>query len=891
MWRKAIPILFNLYILFLPTTHFGQNNTIAKDSIHIEFRISTARDSLFFEEVFLLNVTDRKDFLIFNYRTKSANSFGFVGDQECYLSSLTFDGVNQSIASNSFHAIPLPTKVEKIGISGYYLINSEKQIIQLSQNHIPKLGDFDNRAGALLDYLSYQLPSEDEIHLTINCPDNYRINGLPIELDNSYEFRGFKEGSFFIYPEGNDFRTYVQIGEIQYSIHIIGKKQAITPFKFEQLQKLVLWMDEHYGQPSDRRIVLSLKDFNQAVLNENGFKYYYKYLNFKLIEALSKHWIQSIEFANPNDLSWFRNGFIRYNQLLFLEEFNLDTHFLYPNESHPISKFLDLQDLDFKTILFYEYWMNAKIRKDIALQNSINEFSKLNYKSLSYSKSALLLKHLSSYNSKQSYDELIKESIQHPFPVDVEKLFHSHFGSENDWFYNSIQLKPTYDDYFISSSSLLNDSLHITINNKGEGQLPVKLKFIGDNKSKEIWINPFSKRYHLTLKDEGWNSIQIDPERTLIELNKRNNTHRINALKAIQNIGNIRIQPLLSLFHLKNRQIFIFPSFRWNNYDKSILGISINNRTFPLANTQYRIIPELSTSTGKLIGNFGFKSNYYPNSGLFQRLEFSTFYKKNHYDFNLEIERYSGNVKFFLPKKHAADARLRYINLKNVRISAENSPELNVQQPENYSVYSFAYHLQNRKTKLPYLLKAEMQYSASFLKYQADYRFKFKTYGPRTNNSVRFYIGKLFDQKQSNDQVPYYSIGLSNSNDYLFENLLLGRSDNSGIWSRQFFVSDGGFKTQMDTKISDFLISSNLQLNIWKNIGIYADFGFVDGIKQPFLWDSGFKLQLVDEFLELFMPIKSSERVELTQDHYFSNIRFILNLDVDDMVAKFRSSF
>ena len=38
----------------------------------------------------------------------------------------------------------------------------------------------------------------------------------------------------------------------------------------------------------------------------------------------------------------------------------------------------------------------------------------------------------------------------------------------------------------------------------------------------------------------------------------------------------------------------------------------------------------------------------------------------------------------------------------------------------------------------------------------------------------------------------YFSFGLNRSSDYLFEQNLFGRSENRGLFSQQFVISDGG---------------------------------------------------------------------------------------------------
>ncbi len=891
MWRNRIPILFKVYILLLPIALLGQDIPSDKEIIFTDFKFSKDQDSLFFDQTILIKTPVNKSHLIFNFETYNALSQNLTKDAISFLTAVEIDHIQQDIPDNSFYALPIPIGSSEIHISGYYLFDKKEDIIEINQKYIPQLGQMDTRPGALRDYLDFDLPLEVPVQLSIRCNSGYGINGDPISMDNSYSFANYYHGPIYIHALDDFFNSVVQIDDETYHLNIIGPKWQVDPFKFEQIQRLIVWMHEHYGEPQNHEIVLSIADFNQSVFTKNGFKYFNKYLNFQLIEKLSKHWIKSIDFKNPHDYSWFRNGFSRYNQWLFMEEFNVDTHFLFPEQTHPVSRFFDLQDLDFKSILLYEYWMNAIVREDIALDNDIKVFSKLNYTTLTYAKSGMLLKHLDASSPSGSFDTFIRSIIAATRKVDITKSIHREFGPTSKWWNGAIQGEPSYDDYYITKSTVNGDSLSIVMKNSGKGEYPVKVRLTGNLGEKDVWLPSFKGDTTIIVKNEHWHHIELDPNGTLLEINKRNNSHKVDSWTSFQNLGKIRLQPMLSLHHIRKRQVFLFPSFRWNNYDKSIIGLSINNRSFPLVNTSYRIIPELSTSTGKLIGNGGIKTNIYPNKGIFKRIEIAGYFKKNHYDFDLEVKRYSVNVKLFLPKLHTADSRLRFFNLKNVSISAEQPNAINNAQPEDYTVTSLAYHQSNRKAIRPSFWKLESQYSPSFFKLQSDYLFKFNTFTQKKRNSLRFYVGGLFELDKSPEANPYYLIGLSNSNDYLFENLLLGRSDESGIWSRQFFVDDGGFKTQMETPVRDFLIATNVQLNIWRNFGLYMDLGIADGISKPLLWDSGIRLQMIDEFLEVYFPFKSSESNEFKQESYLSSVRFILNMDVDDMISKFRASF
>ena len=56
--------------------------------------------------------------------------------------------------------------------------------------------------------------------------------------------------------------------------------------------------------------------------------------------------------------------------------------------------------------------------------------------------------------------------------------------------------------------------------------------------------------------------------------------------------------------------------------------------------------------------------------------------------------------------------------------------------------------------------------------------------------------------------------------------IILGRSDETGIWSQQFVPAEGGFKSFFEeSSANNYMISLNTSIGIWKWIEFYADLG------------------------------------------------------------------
>ena len=48
---------------------------------------------------------------------------------------------------------------------------------------------------------------------------------------------------------------------------------------------------------------------------------------------------------------------------------------------------------------------------------------------------------------------------------------------------------------------------------------------------------------------------------------------------------------------------------------------------------------------------------------------------------------------------------------------------------------------------------------------------------------------------------------------------------NSGILSQQFIMAEGGFKSYINGTVDQWMLTHNVEANVWKMIDVYADFG------------------------------------------------------------------
>ena len=118
----------------------------------------------------------------------------------------------------------------------------------------------------------------------------------------------------------------------------------------------------------------------------------------------------------------------------------------------------------------------------------------------------------------------------------------------------------------------------------------------------------------------------------------------------------------------------------------------------------------------------------------------------------------------------------------------------------------------------------------------------------------------------------------------------MGRSESTGIFSQQFILAEGGFKSKLDTPYANQWLSSfNASYSVWNWIDVYGDLGLLKNKHQNinFDYDSGIRLNLVADYFELYLPVYSNNGWEISQNKYPEKIRFIITFSPNTLMNLF----
>jgi hypothetical protein len=180
--------------------------------------------------------------------------------------------------------------------------------------------------------------------------------------------------------------------------------------------------------------------------------------------------------------------------------------------------------------------------------------------------------------------------------------------------------------------------------------------------------------------------------------------------------------------------------------------------------------------------------------------------------------------------------------------------------------------------------------------------------------NVRLFAGKIFyaNGRTENKTFKYdrFALGMTAPNgyeDYTYSHFFVGRNEFEGLASQQIAMRDGGFKFRTDLlspevgKTDNWLVALNLSssvpnkinplsilpikipLKVYADIGTYAEAWDKNSTEDHFLFDAGFQLTVLKDFLNIYIPVvhnkvfKDYYKSYLSEPRFWKSISFTLN--------------
>ncbi|WP_228377911.1 aminopeptidase [Chryseobacterium luteum] len=608
---------------------------------------------------------------------------------------------------------------------------------------------------------------------------------------------------------------------------------------------------------------------------------------------IAKKILEESIIADKQKNHWFKNGLKSYLEIQYLQKFYKDTKLL---GTLPETRIFGVKPLKLfhasqvKLIdrygLAYQYIMSQNL--DQKISENFTVLSNFNDMAISSFETGSLFNYTAEKMGYDRFNDTVKDYISKNTDkkIDPEEFLKELAEKDRTSGYLPDFLKQKNRVNFrLKNIKKQDDSLNIRIAKNTDSPIPVRLETqTSEGTAKSYWVEteeneritnfalPASEDIHkVTL-----NSDYIFPE----------SKYRDNFLYAkglFSNAKKIKFKLLKDIPNPEYNEIYVSPRVRFNNtYDKFLLGVNLKNQSFFDQKFLYSFTPTYSTGTGKLTGSGAISYSFLPAESIFRSITLGVSGSYFHYDYGLAYRKGSlfSNFNF---RKNPRSTVSRSLGFSYNYLERDLSPQMIASKDyDKYNLWSAGYGYSDSQMIHEKSLSLSTQGMEDFNKITAEgfYRWEF---APKQKLSVRLFAGYFIRNETRNNTFNY---GISRVSNYSFSYNLLGESANSGFLSQQFILADGGFKSFIPGSVNQWITSFNVDSSVWKIFHVYADAGIYKNKNRPaeFIWDSGIKVRLIPDFLEIYFPIQSSLGFEPSFKDYTKRIRYTLVLNLGAVI-------
>ncbi|MDP9961117.1 aminopeptidase [Chryseobacterium lathyri] len=597
--------------------------------------------------------------------------------------------------------------------------------------------------------------------------------------------------------------------------------------------------------------------------------------------------------ADKQKNHWFKNGLKSYLEIQYLQKFYKETKLL---GTLPETRIFGVKPLKLfhaskvKLIdrygLAYQYIMSQNL--DQKISENFTVLSNFNDMAVSSFETGSLFNYTAEKMGYEQFNSILKEYISKNTDKKIEPEEFLKELAEKDktsGYLSNFLKQKNRANFRLKNIKKEDNYLNIKIGKNMDPPIPVRLETqTSEGEVKSYWIDtkeneritnfalPASEDIHkVTL-----NSDYIFPE----------SKYRDNFLYAkgiFSNTKKIKFKLIKDIPNPEYNEIYISPRVRFNNtYDKFLLGVNLKNQSFFDQKFLYSFTPTYSTGTGKLTGSGAISYSFLPAESIFRSITFGVSGSYFHYDYGLAYRKGSifSNFNF---RKNPRSTVSRSLGFSYNYLERDLSPKMIASKDyDKYNLWSAGYGYSDSQMIHEKSLSLSTQGMEDFNKITAEgfYRWEF---APKQKLSVRLFAGYFIRNETRNNTFNY---GISRVSNYSFSYNLLGESANSGLLSQQFILADGGFKSFIPGSVNQWITSFNVDSSVWKIFHVYADAGIYKNKNRPaeFIWDSGIKVRLIPDFLEIYFPIQSSLGFEPSFKDYAKRIRYTLVLNLGAVI-------
>ncbi len=683
----------------------------------------------------------------------------------------------------------------------------------------------------------------------------------------------------------------------------------IKTAKFNEIQesiaivKVLEFIHDNLGKFPHKQLLVSEIDYNKNPLYginqlprfirpyDPQFQFEMKFLKTALIKIL-----EETLYLNPRKEQWLSDAIANYLMIAYVEEHYPDQKLL-----GDLSRIWGIRSFNLAKMHFNEQYpflhmLMARQHLDQPLSTPNDSLIKFNQKIGNKYKAGLGLSYLASYVGKDKVNASIKTFYQfyklnRVKVIDFESILKRSANQDIDWFFNDYVYSDKRIDFKIKKVEKTEDSLKIAIKNKEGTAVPISLFGLkNDTVVSKYWVANIDSVTTFTIPRNGENRLVLNYDQKIPEFNQRDNWKSLGGFLASNK--KLKFTFFRDSENPYYNQILYVPVISFNIYDGWAPGLRLYNKTLLERPFVFDFAPSYSTREKQFIGygRLNYRK-YLSKSGLYMA-NYSLRASTSHFNINSRYSTITPSLSFGWRPNDLISNKRQFLSFRYLNIFRKLDPALtdigNDPTNPDYSVFNARYiNIDNNIINYNSTV-LDFQHANNFTKIAAELEYRWLFQDNRQFN-LRLYAGKFL---RNNTGTDFFSFALDRPTNYLFDYSYLGQSENSGLYSQQIVVAEGGFKSILDEQYrfsNDWIATANASVNLWRWIELYGDLGLIKnkGANEKFVYDSGVRLNLVTDYFELYLPLFSNNGWEVAQPDYGQKIRFIVTVDIKTLTGLF----
>lgn len=677
-----------------------------------------------------------------------------------------------------------------------------------------------------------------------------------------------------------------------------GAEKAIITDRITQ------FLSKNLGEYPHQKLLASSIDYNKNPLyglNQlpdflRPFPDQFQY-ELKLLKTSLKKYLDNTLLLNPRKEHWLNEGLQIYFMIKYVETHYPDMKLLGTLANVWGIRAFHAADLDFNFQYFLYSMEIARKNRDQPLSTSKDSLIKFNANIAGKYKAGVGLNYLNDFTEDLDLDQRITEflkayKLKSVRISDFETFLKSKTNKNIDWFFTDFVNTRKKIDFKINSVKTTADSIEITLKNKRTNSMPISLYSLSnDSVIGKRWIENISGTKTVSLPIDSTDKFVLDYHNIIPEFNQRDNYKAVNG--SFLNNKPLQFRLIKDVEDPFYNQVFFMPLVEFNNiYDGLTLGTKVYNKTILRKRLNYKFSPQYATRSKSFTGGFSvFYTHNLEDQNLFD-ITYGVTAGYQAFGQDAFFTRIRPSLSFsFRDDSDFRKDKIDQINLRYVSITRKLGDNAVIQELDepDYGVFNIRYTHFNPGIINYSRFNTDLQIADNFSKLSFNYEFRKLTKSNR-NINLRLYAGFFLDNN-TDPNSNFFSFALDRPTDYLFDLNYLGRSEDAGLFSQQLLISEGGFKSMLETPFANkWMTTANFSTSIWRYVQAYGDLGLVKNKFSPtqFVYDSGIRLNLVEDYFELYFPIYSSLGWEIAQPNYDQRIRFIITVDPQVLLGLFR---